>query len=176
MNLTSRLTGLARPSGIVIDGQFGINLLTDEQRDFFEEANVYLDGIAEDEPVQIYFTKEFTTIPKRNRQPIAAKRWRNVHDIKPYRDICKFDMFRYSLDSEPVSSEDIIVTARHRRVTGGRVDKRYSAVIDSVDFIYEVVGGRIFVSVNFAKLSKRLEKDKVKKNMNVVIDIDYVEK
>jgi len=176
LNLASRLTNLARPSGIVIDGAFGIDLLTKEQKDNFGEEGVYLDGIAEDEPIQVYFTKEFTTIPKRNRQPIAAKRWRNMRDIKPYRDLLKFTRFRYYLESEPVSSEDIKITVTHYKVVAKRVEKKYVTIIDFADFTYEVAGGKPILWLNCAKLCEILEKNQVKKNMNVIIEISHVEK
>jgi class 3 adenylate cyclase len=75
LNLTSRLTDLAKPSGIVIDQSLGINLLDENTRNNFKEQDVYLDGIAEDTPITVYFTKKFTKIPERNSRPIAEKRW-----------------------------------------------------------------------------------------------------
>ena len=91
LNLTSRLTGLARPSGIIIDGNFGINLLDKEIRGNFQEQHVYLDGIAENEPIKIYFTEKSTVIPKRNIEPILAERWRHLKDTRSLRVILKCD-------------------------------------------------------------------------------------
>jgi len=177
LNLVSRLTGLARPSGIVIDGKFGINLLSDEQQSYFQEENVYLDGIAEDEPIPIYFTKEFTIIPLRNKQPISVKRWRTLTDVKPYRDLLKFTQFRYHLESEATSGEDVKVTVSHFRVIRGRVDRSYVMIIDDfTDFTYKLEGGRPVVWFNFKKLCERLERDQAKKTMNITIEIAYVEK
>ncbi len=176
LNLTSRLTNLARPSGIIIDGKFGINLLSDEQQGYFQEDNVYLDGIAEYEPVKIYFTKEFTAIPKRNRQPIAETRWQHKVDIQPYRDLLKFGMFRYNLESEPLSSNDIKVTVEHSKIIGGKVSKEYSMYHYFEDFSYAVEAGKPIVRLDFGKLCEALRKERVKKNMNVTIDIAYVEK
>jgi len=176
LNLASRLTDIARPSGIVIDGSFGINLLSEEQQDNFEEAEVYLDGIHEYDPIQVYFTKEFTTIPKRNRQPIAAKRWQHEKDVKPYRDLLKFNSFRYSLKSEPRSSDDIKITIEHSKVIGGRVSKQYSSYYDFEDFTYLMIADKPIVRVDFAALREILKPQRVKKNMNVIIDIAYVEK
>ena len=175
LNLTARLNELARPSGIIIDGAFVIDLLTEEQQKIFEEDNVYLDGIAEDEPIQIYFTNEFTTIPKRNRQPIAAKRWRYVEDVKPYRELLKLELHRYPLESEPTSTDDIKITIRHPRVIRGKVQK-YDAVIDFADFTYKLEAGQPNVWVNFSKLCETLKRSQAKKNMNINIDIAYVEK
>lgn len=176
LNLTSRLTQLARPSGIVVEGKFGINLLSDEQQGYFEEANVYLDGIAEDEPIQIYFTREFTLIPKRNRQPIAPKRWCHLTDVKPFRDLLKFSRFRYPLESEAISAEDVKVTITHAKIIKGRVEKDYQTIFDFPEFTYKVEAGKPVVWVDFVKLCELLKLTQVKKNMNVGIDIAYVEK
>jgi len=175
LNLTSRLNDLARPSGIVTDGAFDISLLTDEQRAIFEENNnIYLRGIAEDEPISIYFTPEFTTISKYNKQPIAAKRWRYVKDIKPYRDLLKFNKFRYLLESEPLSSDNISVTIKHPKMLKGKTQKGYISIFGFADFTYSVEAGKPVVWVDFPRLCERLKE--VKKNMNVTIDIAYAEK
>ena len=176
LNLASRLTGLARPSGIVIDGNFGINILSEELKGNFGEERVYLDGIAEEEPIEVYFTKEFTTIPKRNRQPIAEKRWRHVIDVKLFRDILNLRRFRYNLVSEPLSSDDIKVTVQHEKVIGGKVSKNYLTYHDIRDFTYKIDAGKPVVFIDFPGLSEKLKQGQVKKNMNVTIDVAYVEK
>lgn len=176
LNLTSRLTDLARPSGIVIDQSLGITLLDKNTRNNFKGQDVYLDGIAEDEPIQVYFIREFTTIPKRNTQPIAAKRWRHVEAKEPFRDILKFSEFRYDLETEATGHEDIRVIVTHNRVTNGRVDKKYASIFDFHDFSYKVEAGKPIVWLNFEKLSESLKRNGVKKNMYVQIDIAYVEK
>jgi len=176
LNLASRLTGLARPSGIVVDGKFGITLLSDEQQSYFQEDNVYLDGIAEDEPIRVYFAKEFTTIPKRNRQPIAAKRWRSLTDVRLYRDLLKFTQFRYPLESEATSGEDVKVTIYHWKVVKGKVDKRFQTIFNFNDFAYNVETGKPVVRVNWGELCETLKLTQAKKNMNVTIEIAYVEK
>jgi len=176
LNLASRLTQLAKPSGIIIDGKFGINLLSDEQQSDFEEADVYLDGIAEDEPMQVYLTKGFTTIPRHNRQPIAIKRWRNVTDTKPLRELPKLGKFRYPLESEPLGPESIKVTAIHRKVTAGKVSRKYRSFRDFDGFEYEIEAGRPIVFVDLPRLSEMLQRAGVKRNIMVTISIDYVEK
>lgn len=136
-----------------------------------------MDGIAEDEPIQIYFTKEFTTIPQHNRRPIAAKRWRHKEDSQPFRDLLKSGKFRYLLESEATSGEDVKLMVKHLRVVSGRIDKSYNIIIDDfTDFTYNVEAGKPVVWVHFGKLCEILERHGVKKNMNVSIDIAYVEK
>lgn len=67
VNLAARLMDLARPSGIVIDGAFIFDLLTEEQRKIFKEDKVYLKGIHEEEPIKVYCTPDFTVISKYNK-------------------------------------------------------------------------------------------------------------
>lgn len=176
LNLISRLNDLARPSGIVIDGAFEISLLTDEQQEMFQVVDVYLKGIHESEPISVYFTPEFTDIPKYNRQPISRKRWRTLIDTKSFREILKLSPFQYKLESEPASADDIEVEIQHHRVEKGKVSATYLTFHRFYDFHYWLVAGKPTVVVDFPKLSKKLIQYQVKKNMNVKISINYVEK
>lgn len=176
LNLTSRLTDLARPSGIVIDGNFGITLLDENIRDNFQEQYVYLDGIAEDEPIQVYFTKKFTSIPKHNTQPIAEKRWRYVEDTKSLRDLLKLHRFRHHLESEPASVEDIKITVEYPSVIDGKTSKKYVRFFDFGVFTYKVEAGEPTLMVDYPKLCGMLKLRQVKENTSVKIYIAYVEK
>jgi len=176
LNLTSRLTDLARPSGIIID-QSLIGLLDEDTRNNFKEKNVYLDGIAEDTPITVYFIKKFTRIPERNMQPIAGKKWKHLQHVLTFGDIIKATQstpwFRYYLESEPTSAGDIEVTVNHNRVTKGRIEKGYNLIHDFEDFTYNLEAEKPIVRLNFTKLSELLNEYKVKKTMNVYIDIGY---
>jgi class 3 adenylate cyclase len=176
LNLTSRLTALAKPSGIVIDQSLGINFLDKDTRNNFEKQDVYLDGIAEATPITVYFTKAFTKIPERNRRPIAEKSWQHKQDVRPLRDITKFHRFRYDLESEPTSAKDIEVTLTYPTIRKGKLQKGYTTALKFEDFEYRLEAGKPVVSLDLEKLRKRLEEDQVKQNMNVHIDIAYVEK
>lgn len=176
LNLTSRLTNLAKPSGIVIDQSLGINLLDENTKNNFKEQGVYLDGIAEDTPITVYFTKKFTKIPERNMRPIAEKRWKHKQDVRPFRDITKFRLFRYPLESEPTSANDIEVTITYPQMIKGKRQKGYETFFKFTDFKYELEADKPVVVLDLQKLRKQLEEDQVKQNMNVHIDIAYTGK
>lgn len=126
LNLTARLTDIARPSGIVIDGAFVIDLLTEERRKIFEEDKVYLKGIHEKEPIQIYFTPEFTAIPEYNKQPIVSERWREQKYVNTFRRLLKLKPWLfYYLKSEPHSANDIVVNIKHDKAVNGVIDTAY---------------------------------------------------
>lgn len=178
LNLTSRLTDLARPSGIVVDGAFDISLLTDEQQAIFEEDNsIYLRGIAEDKPTQIYYIPEFTVIPKYNKQPIASKKWKVQTNVKSCSDILKIGSpFRYSLESEPISRDDIEVIITHPKKIGGEFRPEYQGIPKFYAFKYELAMGKPVLWVDFPKLARLLKKEQVEEDMLIIISIGYAEK
>lgn len=176
LNLTARLTDIARPSGIIIDGAFVIDLLTEEQQRIFKEDKVYLKGIAEDEPIKIYYTPEFTVIPRYNKQPIVSERWREQADVKLFGDLGKLDKFRYELESEPRSTDDVVVNISHEKLINGEVSPEYYTTFNFGRFVYRLERGNPLVIVDFPALCKRLEQDGVKEEMKVTIIVAYVEK
>ena len=180
LNLTSRLTDLARPSGIIIDGNFNVNLLSDEQRAIFKEENVYLKGIHEDESITIHFIPEFTSIPQYNRQPIEPKRRREEKHVVPYRNLLKLRdqalIHMFPLESKPASPDDIEVRSEHPVILKGKVDRKYvrCSIVDC--FVYRLEGNTPGIFIDLQKLCKQLEQEQVTKNMNVTLFISYVEK
>lgn len=156
LNLAARLTDIARPSGIVIDGAFIIDLLEKEQGKIFEEDKVYLRGIADREPIKIFYTTEFTIISKYNKQPIVSKRWREQTDVKLLRDLAKLSKFQYFLRSEPLSPDDITVNIQHDKVVNGEPFPDYSSMFDFRGFEYDLARGKPRVLVDFPQLCRRL--------------------
>jgi len=176
LNLTTKLTDLARPSGLVIDGTFDIRLLSQKQQEIFQEEEVYLKGIAEEEPIKTYFTPKFTTISKYNKQPIVTERWKEITDTKLFKDLLKLGLFGYKLSSEAVSREDVKVTIKHSKLTKGKVDPHYYSSIDFQGFTYRLERGKPVVIADFPKLCAKLKAGGVKKNMKITIIIAWVEK
>ena len=177
INLTARLTALARSSGIVIDQSLGISLLDENTRKNFKREYVYLDGIAEATPITVYRTKKFTNIPKRNKQSIAERRWKHRRDTRKLRDIAKFVEFRHDLQSEPTSAKDIEITIALPKITEGKLEAGYVVYLDRFpDFKYKLEAGKPVVWLNFKKLCEKARRYHVKENMDIYIDIAYVER
>lgn len=63
LNLASRLMDLGRPSGVVMDGTFGFDLLDEETQAQFLPAEAYIRGVAETEPHRIYIQKDRVVLP-----------------------------------------------------------------------------------------------------------------
>jgi class 3 adenylate cyclase len=81
LNLTSRLMDLARPSGVVIDGEFGLGLLSDEQQSLFEEDRVCVRSVAEETPRRVYVQKGVVEIPEAARRPLRLEDW-NAEEVE----------------------------------------------------------------------------------------------
>ena len=133
-------------------------------------------SIHEDEPIKVYFTKEFTTIPERNKRPIAAKRWRYQNYVKSFSDIAKIPLwFQYPLESNPISDKSIEIIIRHQS-TKGELEQKYGHALVFEDFKYQLVAGKPVVFLNFQKLRQILQRHQVKESMDVFIEIAYVER
>jgi len=180
LNLAARLTDLARPSGIVIDGRFNIGLLTEEQRALFKEEDVYLKGIAADKPVKIFYTPEFTSITQYNRQPIEPKRRREEKHVVPYRNLLKLrdqvSIHMYPLEGIPADPDDIEVRSEHFAILKGTVDRKYVRCSIIECFEYRLEGNTPGIFVDLQEVCKILEQEQVGKNMNVTFFINYVER
>ena len=75
MNLSARLNDLARPSGVVLDGNFALELFAPEQVDQFSPHHVYLRGVAEDSTVEILAQKTSVIIPASAAIPLEEENW-----------------------------------------------------------------------------------------------------
>lgn len=176
LNLTARLTDLARPSGIVIDSAFVLDLLSEDQQKIFKEEKVFLKGIAEKESVPIYFTPEFTAIPEYNKHLIKGEKWRHQVDVKPFKDLLKLGRFQYNLESVPESEKSIKVKVIRDKIINGTVSKQYSTYHRFSGFEYFFDGGEPIVVVDFPKLCEVLKKNQVKEDMDITVEITYIEK
>ena len=177
LNLTSRLMDLARPSGIVFDANFGITLLPDDLIELFSNDSVYIKGIAEreGEAIDIYHTKDVNIHPS-NKHPFDKTKWGRKQDIMTLKQIRDYQSFLFYLDSEPTDPDRIKISITHPHVIRGKKQTDLVYKFDYTDFQYILDAGRPLVKVVFVALIKRLEKNGVRSNWEVQIDILYPKK
>jgi class 3 adenylate cyclase len=116
LNLASRLMDHARPSGIVLDGAFGIELLDEETQGLFVAEKVCMRSVAETEPVTVYTLKGVVEIPEEARRPLSLETWEiesRTHKVRHWR---KTDVPTYAVDlpKRLKRSDGIIVELRYR--------------------------------------------------------------
>jgi hypothetical protein len=174
LNLASRLMDLARPSGIVFDDSFGIDLLPNETKELFSEETVYVRGIAEEEPIKVFHTKKHTLIPDSYKQPLKEPTWitnTQEHLLKTLKTIR--ERFTTKLDRKPLDENKIRVEIAHDKpgIEGFETVMIYSIDDDEVEFLQR--GNRYYVTVMIHDIIKELEKEGVTEDMKIRIDIIY---
>lgn len=177
LNLASRLMDFARPSGIVFDDDFGIELLSDEQLKLFAKDSVYIRGISEREPIDIWYTKDFVSIPPTSRQPIEKVKWQKVRHSLTLKQIKERPaQFIHSLPSEPTDPTLVKVEIEYPGVVRGKRREEWLHLWDFDNFKYELEAGKPQVTIQYGALAKQLDKAGVKNSWNVKITIMYPEK
>lgn len=119
LNLASRLMNLARPSGIVFDCEYltGLTPHTDLDKTF-SKAKVWLWGIAERDPIEIYYSKAYgTTIPHMYSKRLDLRKWvteQGTRSLKSIESAAKagHNIF-FSLKREPRDPDEITVKVRY---------------------------------------------------------------
>jgi class 3 adenylate cyclase len=175
LNTASRLMDFARPSGIVFDANFGIELLPDELKTLFAKESVYIKSIAERTPLDIYYTKDYSRISPLAKHPIAETKWRSINDKKTLKQIRDSAHYLYYLPSRPIDPNQIVVKISHPKVVRGRKRKGMSTKYSFSNFQYSLEGKKPCVSLACSALVNILEKAGVKDTFTVNIEIIYPE-
>lgn len=173
INLASRLMDLARPSGIVFDGSFGIDILQDEVIKLFSEDNVYIRGIAEREPIEIYYTKENTNIMQINKQPFGEIKWKSVKETTTLKDIKLSESFVYEIPSVPIDEEEIKLKVTFPKVVRGKKHEKFISFISFEKIEYFLEKGEPRLRVNYKELAKQLMGIGIKNNWEILLEIIY---
>lgn len=174
LNQASRLMDLARPSGVVFDSSFGFELLTEEQKALFSKEGVYLRGIAEREPIEVYYSHSYTKISELSKQPIEHVKWEKIVDRRKLKEIQAIGSnFIFSLPKKPVNNKDIKIKISHNSIVKGKASKILETLFDFSDYAYYVEAGEPKISVNYVVLASKLKAAGVTPRTPVTITIYY---
>jgi len=179
LNLSARLTEMARPAGVVFDSAFGPELLPEPlQAVFAQEPVVYVRSVAEDKPMSVYYTKDYTEILPVYKSPLNEPQWRIYEWSKTLRDIERAPaFFQHLLPSRPAHSDTIRVTAQFPSVeSGGKMSSNYAKSSTVQDFHYEDRAEGPMVRVDHNRLGKYLRTQGVKGPWPCTIRIAYHER
>jgi|ERR1035437_6545825 class 3 adenylate cyclase len=107
LNLTARLNEYARPSGIVIDGNYQYEAIPKRYRKIFEKKSVYVRGIAEEKPIEIFYSKGIF-ISDAALHPINEHKWKLATQRQTVSEVLALEGTYSVYLSEPVLSQDKI--------------------------------------------------------------------
>ena len=177
LNLASRLMDMARPSGIVFDEGFGIDLLSERKRKLFSEETAYIRGVAEVTPIKIHYTKEHTLISDSFKQPLREPKWKTItkeNTLENYKKIG--DLFQIKLDKKPLDEDKIRVDVSFPKpeVEGFRAHCDYK--MDSPGVSFQQRANSYYVVFSIHEIIEHLESAGAKDETQVRFDVIYPSK
>lgn len=173
LNYATRLMDLARPSGIVFDGQFGLSLLEKTVASQFAADEVYVRSVAEDQPVVIHYLKESVVIHLRARQPIGETPWAKEVFTVTLRDMAMSDSWRHALDATPSNPDEIAVKITYAAIHKGVKQKGKLSYASTKQFKYYLEAGEPIVLLNYKAIRATLAAKGVKRDWPITLTITY---
>lgn len=174
LNVASRLMDIARPSGIVFDEGFGIDLLHPSTKKLFAKESIFVKGIAEHKPMPIFYTAHNTKIAPSYKKPLASVTWKTETFNYTLKEIkTRGSRFIYDLEIEPLDPEQLKVKVSSLAVRSGHIQKGILSFMDFKSYKFDTEAGQPFVEVDFVEMGKKLMAKGVKNNMAVKVEIKY---
>lgn len=174
LNLASRLMDFARPSGVVTDASFGIELLEDQLSEQFASQEVYIKSLAESSPASIQYTLNRTVIPSASTRPIQKIEWQEDHKNKTAKEIGQSRTFVHFLTKTP--SDPDLIRVRYDFPAATKSGKRRGH-IRTMEYVtkstYSDEFGVPSVTISYAEISDALSRHAVKSTWDVNIYIRY---
>lgn len=177
LNLASRLMELARPSGVVIDGHFGVSLLTRRLRKQFASEDVYLRSLAEKLPRQIWYSSALTQIAPSYKRPVDEVRWQKLERRYPISELTIMgNRFYIRLPSIPLDPAQISVAALHPKILPGGKKHPRNRTYGDVVWRYETDADEAGITFAFADFAQRLAARGARRNWQLHLIIKYPER
>lgn len=174
LNLASRLMEMARPSGIVFDESFGIDLL-EKTKELFLEENVYVRGIAEEDSIKIYYTKEHTLIPDFFKHPIKEPRWETVERKKTFGKLkdLKGSELEIKLPRKPLYNDKIVVRILYDDPKMEDFRRYINYYFDDKAVSFRQLGNTSYVILDCPSIVEDIEEDQVPDDTEIEINVIY---
>ena len=175
LNLTTRLMDLARPSGIVLDGAFGLDLLSEETQALFEAQNLYIRSVAEEQPKTAFVLKGAVEIPEQAKRPLRFEHWETVVEAKTVREWnLAGPWWRVELPVRLKRADGLTVTLIHPSIRGGRVVKGVFTCSDFTAFRYFVQANQSLVRLDVDEILAYAHRKKLRRADTLTARISYV--
>jgi hypothetical protein len=159
----------------VFDRGFGLHLLPKNIQELFLSESIYIKGIAEQKPIAVHYTKQYTIVPASAKEPMIEPTWFQESFIISLREIKKmlldgvnnysFVFAKKPLDEKQVTLEIFVSyngEARH-------------VFLDttSSNLEYKVKGNKCLLYLTVDWLLKDLEKFGVAEDAEITCNVCY---
>lgn len=174
LNLASRLMDLARPSGIVIDGHYMVDIIPEDFRESFREEDVFIRSISEEKPFKIFYLEDYVTIPEEFLSPMVSGNWHTIHKAFRMQDIGDLRSLSIHLPVDPKPGTDIKVTMIYPKMRNRKEIKGYRAHRSFKDFEYNHEAGEYKIILDLKKAFKYLRSIGLNKTRPVHFKIQFM--
>ncbi|HWP54637.1 MAG TPA: hypothetical protein VN476_10925, partial [Pyrinomonadaceae bacterium] len=172
LNLASRLNDLARPSGIVLDGNYLSSVIPEPQRHLFREQTVYVRSIAEEKPIKIYYLDKYVQVSELSLSPLAGEIWKTVIQTFTKTQFFKFTLWEEALPTSAKAKEKIKITASVPK----KGLKGLVSIVDITDFCYLEDRSNPSIEINLEEAQKDDDILAAARNAEINLRIEYVPK
>jgi class 3 adenylate cyclase len=171
LNLAARLNDLARPSGIVIDGDYLTSVIPESQRKMFEMQEVYLRSLAEETPKAVMSLAEYVQIPEHALTPLAGENWITIVKTFTRSKLAKIAPFwRQRLPSRAKAANKVRIRLRMPR----KGLKGIYANTEFENFTYVEEGSSPFLKLDMDKIRTLVAQGDFSRSAKLAIHIEYV--
>jgi class 3 adenylate cyclase len=175
LNLSARLMNIARPMGIVIDGDFKMELIPEAVRPRFKATNVFLRGIAENAPRVVYTADTVSAIPKENLSRPEDPKWHTLTYEKTLAELNKMGRFRLNLVPVPTDSSTFVIQAIHQAYRKGKplVGQDTIRRLDPKMYAHQIEGDSQQIIFVLPSIVNAIRADKVPFKVKVKLTAKY---
>jgi class 3 adenylate cyclase len=175
LNLAARLMDLARPSGVVFDDSFGFELLPEELRERFAKSSAYVKGLAEAEPLTVFYLGDHTEIPEYNRSPMNRfKRFAEAPETITFNELQeRGPRFRHPLKHSPAKKNGIEVHIHYPRVRANKTKHPTLYNIGTATAEYGNAAGREYGLVDYSTWIDKIRETGVKGPWKLTLTVEY---
>lgn len=174
LNLAARLMDLARPSGVVFDSRLVKGLeLAPELLDQFTASDVYLKGIADRTPIEVY-SSEAVTIPARNRRPLEGVPYESPVITMKFKDLVNRELFIHRPPVEPADPDDVQLVVRSPRPTRSGAKSKLATVRTLKPHEANKVADGWELQYDYTGLVEELKNEGVKGTWDVTLRLRYM--
>jgi class 3 adenylate cyclase len=178
LNLASRLMDLARPSGIVLDGAFDLELLDKKTRRLFAEEDVYMRSVAEEQPRRVYVLKDVVELSEQAKRPLSLETWETITTSRTPHQwlVLNVPYVEVELTKRLKRGDGIVVELRYqprprrKTVGSGFIFRR----LNPDEYTCTVVANRACVSVEIDKILEYASQEKLVSDQKLELWISYV--
>jgi class 3 adenylate cyclase len=174
LNLASRLMDLARPRGVVYSSSLDGGVINNEIADKFSEEQVYIKGIAEDTPMDVYILAETVQLAPVNKRPLNKYEWKTLPDDEiSFKKLQERGSYLHILPVEPALIDDIRVHVRRPKTTATGRRHRTMRTISTYEAAFVTRRGNYYAQVYYPAITAELARDGVKDTWPIIITVEY---